>query len=158
MVKKFFRIVFKIFIVILTLIVAFMAFLLSNWQVRYKYNHDFITVMGQEYYFDNSLFLHSEREFCSVSAGTTYEELVKKFGRENGQLNSNAIKDAIYYALAEDRFIVFRLIPYYSYEGGEKNRSLIVWCMYLCDDKEPLEILYEDRGVCDTAVQTWEED
>jgi len=147
----------KFFIVVLILIVAFMVFLLSNWQCRYKYNHDYITIMEDEYYFDISLILHSEKEFRSVSSGTTYEELVKRFGSENGQLNSNAIKNSIYYALAEDRFVVFRLVPYYSYEKGEKNRNLIVWCMYLCDDKEWLDILFEDNGIYEAAVQTWED-
>lgn len=158
MAKRIFRIILKIFIVILILIAASIVFLVSNWQVRYKYNHDYVTIMGDEYYFDISFILHSEKEFRSVSAGTTYEELVKRFGRPNGVLNPNGFMGNIYYALAEDRFIVVNMDPLCSYENGEKNWTWIAWRMHLCDDKEKLEVLFEDKELYEDIRQKWEED
>jgi len=157
MAKKIFKIALKCFIVILILIVGFMVFLLSNWQFRYKYNHDYVTIMGDEYFFDISFILHSEKEFRSVSAGTTYDELIRKFGRPNGLLNPSGFMGNIYYALAENRFIIFRMEPLCSYEKGEKNRTWIAWSMYLCDDKEKLEVLFEDKELKEAAMQTWED-
>lgn len=153
MLKKFLRITAKCIAALLILAAAFIAFVLLNWQNRYTYGHydehlnTFITIMGEEYYFDPKLIQHSEREFRSISAGITYEELVKKFGYENGQLNSNAIKNGIYYALAEDRFVVFSLANLCTLENGETTRTLTVWRIALCDDKEELELLSEEREI-----------
>lgn len=160
--KKILRITAKCIAALLILAAAFMAFLLLNWQNRYIFSHYdenlnvFITIMGEEYYFDPKLIQHSEREFRNLSAGITYEELVKKFGYENGQLNSNAIKNGIYYALAEDRFVVFSLANIYTSENGETTRTLTVWRIALCDDKEELELLSEDREIYDESSDTWE--
>lgn len=155
--KKILKNFIKCFIIALILILLFISFLLLNWQNRYIYNHDRITIMGKEYFFESSLILHSEKEFRSVSVGITYEELVKKFGYENGQLNSNGLKNGIYYALAEDRFVVFGLVTsLYASENGEITRTLTVWRIALCDDKEELEILSEDRGIYEAAIPTWD--
>ena len=162
MMKKFLSISAKCIITLLILIAAFMAFILLNWQNRYTYSHydehfnTFITILGEEYYFDPKLIQHSERKFRSISAGITYEELVRKFGCENGQLNSNAIKNGIYYALAEDRFVVFSLANLYTPESGETTRTLTVWRIALCDDKEELELLSEDREIYDASLESWE--
>lgn len=162
MLKTILRIAAKFVIALLVIMAAFTAFILLNWQNRYSYNHydehfnTFITIMGEEYYFDPKLIQHSEREFRSISAGITYEELVRKFGYENGQLNSNAIKNGIYYALAEDRFVVFSLANLYTPESGETTRTLTVWRIALCDDKEELELLSEDREIYDASLESWE--
>lgn len=159
--KKVLRITAKCIAALLILAAAFMAFIILNWQNRYTYSHYdenlnvFITIMGEEYYFDPKLIQHSEREFRKLSAGITYEELVEKFGCENGQLNSNAIKNGIYYALAEDRFVVFSLANICTSENGEASRTLTVWRIALCDDEEELELLSEDRSIYDASSDTW---
>lgn len=137
------------------LIVSLVVYLLS-WQCKYVGDHDFITIMGEEYYFTPVFFQHSEREFRKVHAGITYKELVKKFGRENGQLNSNGIKNSVYYALAEDRFVVFILVSYLVCENGVITEKLVAWRIILCDDKEVLEVLSEDKGIYEAAIQTWD--
>lgn len=160
MLKKILRITAKFVIALLVIMAAFTAFILLNWQNRYSYNHydehfnTFITIMGEEYYFDPKLIQHSEREFRSISAGITYEELVRKFGYENGQLNSNAIKNGIYYALAEDRFVVFSLANICVPKNGETSGTLTVWRIALCSDEEELEVLSEDRGIYEASLKT----
>lgn len=157
MTKKFFKIVLKCLVIVTLFLLVFLVIHLFDWQGRYSYNHDFITIMGDEYFFNPSFFLHSEKEFRSASVGTTYEELVKRFGTENGQLNSNALKHSIYYALAVDRFIVYQLVPYFTNEDGMITETLVVWRISICDDKESLEVLAEDREIFDAAEQSWEE-
>lgn len=156
--KKIFKTILKCFIALIIFLLIFLSVHLFDWQGRYVYNHDFITIMGREYFFEPVFFQHTEREFRNVSAGITYDELVKKFGPENGQLNSNGIKNSIYYALTVDRFVVFQLVPFYTYENGEKTENLIVWRIDICDDKEILEVISEDNGIYEAAVQTWEID